>query len=436
MSEPSQTFLPKEQLLEGYESGASVLEAEAPLIRGATHLLSALSSDPSDEVILPLAAEAATDEHLATNAVDILPIIQKAVEPFTPRQTDPNASATQRWTMNWKEIGGRLSARLAERPRAGKQLGEWFMQAGNAMVETTYGSEPQRPLMVVIAGANDQCSYRPILTLASLASPEFRQANGLATVAEHTLSGEDGRQAGWLKDDAFVATLREHVLARIEAEEIHPRFLVVGSAAEGRVLRNEKEVNTVRKYLDPALGLLYPERGLTEADAMLAGAIKVFGGDISSVEIVDIPSDSSDTMPNKSVSFDSTLGRIEFIATTGNDANLLRQVVIAGQQKPELFERRDAIQGATTAIYTWVQRPAMREATTLLGLKDLQVEVLGTSAHAAGLDRKPETLIGELTNYLKAMYDTAVRTLENAELNAQVDIEALGGTAITGAQTS
>lgn len=440
MTEAVWDFRPKEHLLKEYDAGSSVLEKESALVRGVVSLLSELSSDPSDGVVLPMAAEAATDQNLATSAVDVLPMIQRAVEPLTPKQTDINASDTQRWTMNWKELGGYLKTRLEKQPLLADTLGEWFMEAGADMIETTYSpKELKKPLHVVVGGANDQCAFRPLLTLADMASTEFRIENGLVIQNEHTLNGEDEHAAGWLKDPEFVTTLREHIKARIKAGEIEPRLLVLGSAAAGRtfidpagnvVLGKERETETVSKYLHPEVGLLYPEQGLTEADAMLAGAIQVYGGDVNTIEVTDILSEDPARKPNKSVSFKSEFGRVELIATVGEDANLLRQVMIAGEQKPEFFEGIDAMLGATTAIYTWVQRPALREAATALGLKDIAVQALGISAHAAGMVRKPETLVGELTNYLKAMYGVAKRMLENAELNIQSDILNVGAAAL------
>jgi hypothetical protein len=263
-----------------------------------------------------------------------------------------------------------------------------------------------------------------------MASQEFRREHGLINQPAANLTGEDTAEPGWLKDEALIAKLREHVAGRIGRGEILPRILVGGSGGTGRILK-PGELEKVSKYLGDDSEPLYPERGWTEADAMLAGAVRVFGRtDNEPLVVSEFPSAAAGEPPAKAITFQSVLGPITFIATTGPEASLAGQLNIARINYPALFEGIDGVYGATTAIYSLVQRPALLEAAARTGNPDIDVAALGVSAHAAGIARNLPTLVGELTNYLRAVYEVARRSLEAADQNAQYDIQYLGGIAI------
>jgi hypothetical protein len=444
----------KQHLLTSFEAGQQVLTREAPLIRAAADLLGMLAQEEVDQVMLTGAAEAATDTDIpVTSAFEVLPMISEAVAPFSPTQPDASRAATERWTQNWGEIGARLKARLAEKPEVQASLTDWFLHQGAAMVETTYasGEDSPHPLYIIVGGANDQCWFRPLLSLASMASPAFRQAQGLVTVPNATLNGEDGRASGWMQfdkerapehdngpgwieDQHLPEALRQHLAQRIAAGELQPRIIVGGSAAQGRVLK-EKEAGVVSKYFVPGTEPLYAPRGWTEADAMLAGALRAFGHqEDAQLEVEELPAADPGELPAKVISFESAVGKVTVIATTGSEASLAGQLAKLQAHKPDLFSDVDKIYAPTTAIYTWVQRPALLEAAARAGLSAAHATTLGLSAHAAGIPRNPEVLVGELTNYLKAVQALAMRSIEAAEQNASYDIRQLGGTAVVGVQ--
>lgn len=415
----------KLELMATFSAAEAALHAQGAQIRQATEVLGALSQEPTEDVWLTAAAEVATGEDgSAATALDVLPMIQSAAEPYAPKQLDSARPRSERWTQDWRAVTAALKERIDAVPQLGERLTNWFMTTGRTMVETTYPeADAEQPLKVVVPGANDQCSFRAILALASMASEEYRATHGMVTRPDATLKGEDGREGGWLKDDVFVAELRQHVAERIHAGEVTPRILVGGSGS--RVLK-EKELGVVGKYLDLSddARQLYPELGWTEADAMLAGAMRVFGrANDASPSVAEFPAADVDQPPTRLVTFESLVGPVTFIATTGSDSNFRGQLKQAYALRPDLFSGADAMHGLTTAIYTWGQQPALLEAAALSGLGEADVQTFGISAHAAGIDRNLGTLVGELTNYLKAVYGLATRSIEAAERNAQRDLE-------------
>ncbi len=95
----------KEHFLELYAAGAEVLTEEGPFVSSSVRLLGQLTTDPTDELLLPLAADAATESNSpATSAIDVLPYIQRAVDPLTPKQTDPSQAQNVHWTLDWRAI--------------------------------------------------------------------------------------------------------------------------------------------------------------------------------------------------------------------------------------------------------------------------------------------------------------------------------------------
>lgn len=406
-----------------YDTASFVLAYDGPRIRDAVGVLSMLSSDPSDTVLLPAAADFATSpddlRQRAINTVETLPLIERAIAPFVPKQIDPEQGPNVRWTMDWQAIGKAIKERVNDEPELESQLSNWFLETGSSLVETTFASpEYKKPLQVDIEGANDQFFFRAFLELVSSASPEFRQENGLETLTEHSLAGEDGQDMAWARNTNLVDKVRLHVAERMDTGEIAPKRLVLGSA---RVLRgNELDIVT-NKYLIEGMDRLYPELGVTAADAQLAGSIRAYGGDSSTIVVKDLPSVDEDAVPAKFLTYDSAVGAISMIVTAGSEANIQGQIAKAYQYAPELFEEVDSIYGHTTGIYTWNHGVSLREAAAKIGLDNLPVDALGISAHAAGIPRKLETLVGELTNYLRAMYGLAVRARENSALYIEED---------------
>ncbi len=262
-----------------------------------------------------------------------------------------------------------LKSRAEQRPEIYEAITNWFLNEGSDMVVTRFApNESKTPLYEVVGAANEQCNDRAVQVLASMASPEFREEKGLKTLPQHTLNGENERPAGWLRDAEFISELREHVRQRIAAGEIDPRILVVGSAATGRILQ-EKELAKVSKYIEDGTEPLYPERGWTEADAMLAGALKVFGGQRDGMIIEDIEPAEAGEAPTKLIRFQTSLGiPATFIASAGSEANLLCQSLIAAKYAPELFEGIDGIYGTTTAIYSAMHRCILREVAARIGI--------------------------------------------------------------------
>lgn len=419
-------------MVEAYRGGQEVIGEQSDRLLAATRLLLQLIGNDGDGELLQAAADfvvSADDSEPVQDtpilrAAEALPLITDATKPLMPKQTDPGGGVT-RWTMDWAAVRAALDERIGAKPELADEINRWFMTEGSSMVATTYPSiEARRPLHFVPGGANKQGLMRSAHALASMTTAEFRAENGLNMSEDAGLNGEDESSAGWLLDENKLAEMRSHVSERIAAGEYDPRIVIGGST--DRVLKGA-ELNTVLEFLVDGTQLIDPQKGVTEADAMLHGALRVYGGDASTVR-VNVVVNEQQQSATQVVTFDSELGEITVIAAEGQQATLGGQLTAAHETCPESFEGIDGVFGSTTAIYAWSQQATMEEAVARLPIESgIPIEMNGISAHAAGMIREQSALVGEIVTYLRALHGIAERTLAAAEQNTQIDVETLEG---------
>lgn len=416
------------ELLRDFEVGNGVIVRQWPRLLEASALFGQIS-DPSEgpwiEATASFVASAEFDDVSPEKAAhEALPLILGAVSEFMPEQTATDQAKTVRHTMDWEGVDKNLKAKLGGEEQE-SQLSEWLISRASGCIETTYaGPESKNSLHFIVGGANMQGILRSALALASMASDEFRQEKGMQTLDDYGLDGEDGMQAGWLKDFAVLEELREHVTSRIKNGEIDPTIVIGASIDQKRKLRQGKVDKKTRKFkpaereavsgfLVEGVEVIRPELGLTEADAMLAGALRVFGGDPDSIVL----NGSRGGDGSRIVTFQSPLGEISLIATTGDNAKISGQISELNRLKPSSFDEIDGVYGYTTAHYTWIQQATLEEAVDRV-MPDADdgfcVRALGLSAHSAGIKRNNAQLVGEMVNYMKALHGIATRTVESA----------------------
>ncbi len=434
------TLRPQEEYLGQYDALRRVLSDQSPHLLAGAHLFAKLVGEP-DGALLTAAAEFAfgqSDEEDATDvpgvrAHEALPAILHTLRDFTVRQKDlANTGSNVRWTSDWDAIAKEIQKQTEADPNLNSTMHMWFVGDGRELVETTYAPDVQNGVYFTVGGANFQGKMRAVLTLASLAGEDFRQQHGLATRRYAGLDGEDHRDPNWLMDDDFTAVIRQKVVERIRAGEISPRILVGGSMDGRRILKGQ-ELTNVSSLLIDGVPLLFGDGSddstVTEADGMLAGAIATYGGDVSTLHVRGIP--GLDEASNKIITFESQVGPITLVATSGNDAKMRGQLMVAKRVIPGLFDGADAIVAATTAIYLLNHGALLSEAAHGLGID--ASTAIGLSAHASNLTRKTETLVGELLGFYKAMNGVVDRMLTAAEVSTRIGVQQLGGAAIQGA---
>lgn len=398
-------------------SGESVLAAEAEKIRGAVELLSVLSKAPGDEILLPVVAAAATDESRPVmSAIEYLPYINGALVDFSPKQKDPGQPDDVRHTQDWKAVKDAVEASVKDRPEVALKLTEWFMGMPH-FTETTYGSGKGKKRLKLVAGAaNEQCELRSVLSMASMATPEFREENGLTAASDASLDGKDGQAKHWAQNQQVIDSIRQHVAGRASKGEIEHETLVMACTRTP----SDTERAVIQKHLDRA-GItqpLYETIGFTEADAFLAGALNTFRGKKETIQITDVTTeDRGIDRPDKYISFDSDIGPVKMIVTADpKEYNIADQFRKAASLDPALIQDINGVDVSTTAIYTQTHELIARHGVLQSGLPEsTDVQALGVSAHAAGIGRHIHTLVGELVNYLRAAHSVAAKVYESQE---------------------
>lgn len=427
--------------LAAYNAGREVLcdlETRA-FTRASVEQLSGLVEGEAI-VLLPLAAEVAAGEQISdtpiTDTLQVTAYIRGAISRLDPKPP-VDGHEKIRHELDWQAVQRVIRQKFSEDAAlatAGPEGGyrdlertttDWYLHGpGRPMIETRYAPDSAKNLIVFGApGGRRSPINRQALLLASLAGGEFRARRGLTTVEEGiTLRGEDNYDEGWLGNAAFHDELRAVARERIAQGEITPTILFGGSADDKRVLKAAKpgakepgELEIVQEYLVPEVALLYPEKGVLEADAMLAAALRVWDGDPGTIIVEDLPV-APGQFPGKLVKFESSLGlTVTGIFTTGEEARIRGQLNRLALHDPDIFRDKDGIAMGTTAIYTPSERPILLEFGIAQGFSPASLYCLGHSSHAAAMPRDIWSLVGEQAKGLRAIENIARRAGVTAE---------------------